>query len=348
MQTYPINTPTSTTIHSNLSNMEQTRLRDLGSGCPPNMQEEDLLLVEKGFRSENYQEQQWAYLAIEKLAHCTNLLTQSYVESVFPQLLAETTSTSENTSEFAVRAIGALSTHTNSLQPEQIIQAYDKAMHNLQSENFEYRRRGVNLLNDLVHQLDNERQYEAISLLLRLFEEWQQENELEWNEYEKELAARGTAKERFQHQATRAFLWNCKHIQDNAQALTAYNYLTTTLENQELDFRVLPSIASLVDILPSQQRDEAINLIVASVSDVRSWYFVGSGIVQRVNYASDALFILAPVLNEIELQQALSAIELQEWDERESQVFEETIKALEERLEEINGKTDQNHRGAVQ
>ena len=305
---------------------------NLGAGCYGGTQKVDLSLVERGFRSSDSEDQHWAYLAIEKLCYCTDLLDPAYIESVFPQLLDETTSEDKDASEFASRAIGALSREPDLLTPDQIAQAYEKAMLNLQSTNFEYRRRGVNLLHDLIHQLGSASRKEAIAWLLHSFEEWQQSNELEWNEYERELAASGTTKQRFQHQAIQALLGNCEHIQNEAQALTAYDLLIVAFENQGLDFRVLPAIAGLVRILPSLQRQEAINLIVASVSDERSWYSVGSGIVRPANYASDALFFLAPVLDKDELQQALNAIESQEWSEEEDQVFEKTRQALKERI----------------
>jgi len=316
-----------------LSQTESTRLRNLGAGCYPGTQKADLSLIARGLQASEMDLRHWAYLAVEKLCDCTDLLDPTFVVSIFPQLLEETRSEDAEASEFASRAVEALVRHADLLTPEQIVSAYEKAQLNLQSKDYEYARRGINLLDELIPRLESHEQEEAIGLLLDIFAEWQPSNQLQWDEYERELA-RGSAKQRFLHQAIETLRRNCEHMQNKAQVLVAYDWLAVAYETGKLDCRVLPSFAGLVTRLPSVERQEAFGWIVAGVSAESCWYSETSGVFRLANYASDALLFLAPVLDKDELAQALNAIKAQEWNETEAEVFEKTRQALQERLVE--------------
>jgi hypothetical protein len=334
-----------------LTEAERARLRELGSGVREDLQSHDFPLVESALTASRGKDRQWACLAIEKLcytrsytespAELTNAaglaqtgLNPAYVGRCFPRLLEAVDAKDSDLAEFASRAIGALAENTELLTAEQVAQSCDKAVANLRSDDFDDRRRGVNLLGDLMRRLDpkNAGEKQAIDQLLEIGENWQRSNHLKWDEWEQELAARGTAQRRFQAMALKALLNNCSFIPDKAQTMRAYRFLTSGLADQTLDLRAVVGIAALASRLPAAERHNAVQLAIGGVSDRRFWHDVGSGVVILRNYSADALSCLAPCLDKDELQQALKAIDSQRWNREESKVFQAAATALRERL----------------
>jgi hypothetical protein len=337
-----------------LTDAERARLRELGSGVRVDLQGADFPLVEKSLTASNTKDRQWACLAVEKLcstqsytgsdpefARAARLaqmrLNQAYVGRSFPRLLDAVDVKNPCLAEFAFRAIAALARDTKLLTPDQVTKSCDKAMASLWSDDFEDRRRGVNLLGSLMRRLDlkNAREKQAIDQLLEIAEDWRRSYHRNWDEWQRELSARGTAKKRFQNQALQALLYNCRFIPDKAQAMTAYQFLTSGLANRTLDLQAVASIAALASRLPAEQRRNAVQLAIGGVSDKRFWHDVGSGRVILSNYAADALNYIAPCLDKDEVQQALEAIDLQRWNRDESKVFEPATIALQDRFAQL-------------
>ena len=77
------------------------------------------------------------------------------------------------------------------------------------------------MLGSLMRRLDfkHAREKQAIDQLLEIAEDWQRSYHRKWDEWRRELAARGTAKQRFQSQALQALLYNCRFIPDEARAM---------------------------------------------------------------------------------------------------------------------------------
>ena len=249
-------------------------------------------------------------------------------------MLAAADAKNPDLAEFASRAIGAIAEYTKLLTEEQVAQSCDKAVAGLRSDDFDDRRRGVNLLGSLMRRLDlnDAREKQAVDQLLETAEDWQRSDHLQWDEWRRELSALGTAKQRFQAQALHALLYNCTFITDKAQAMRAYQFLTSGLANQTLDLQAVAGIAALASRLPAAQRHNAVQLAIEGVSQRRFWHNVGSGRVILRNYAADALTCLAPCLDKDELQQALKAIDSQRWNREESKVFKVATIALRDRL----------------
>ena len=179
------------------------------------------------------------------------------------------------------------------------------------------------------------REKQAIDQLLEIAEDWQRSYHRKWDEWQRELAARGTAKQRFQCQALQALFYSCRFIPDKAQAMRAYQFLTSGLANQTLDLQAVVSIAGLASRLPAAPHRAAVQLAIGGVSDKRFWHNVGSGMVILSNYAADALTYLAPCLDKDEVQRALKAIESQQWNREESKVFDAATIALRDRLAQL-------------
>jgi hypothetical protein len=334
-----------------LTGEERARLQALGSGVRVDLRGEDFPLVEKALTASNLEDGQWACLAVEKLCSTQGYtgsdpefagaarlaqtrLNQAYVDLTFPRLLDAADAKNPDLAEFAFRAIGALARDTKLLTPDQVVRSCDKALAGLSSDDFEDRRRSVNLLGSLMRRLDfnNAREKQAIDQLLEIVEDWQRSYHQKWDEWQRELAARGTAKQRFQSQALQALLYNCRFIPDKAQAMRAYQFLMNGLANQTLDLQAVVGIAALASRLPAEQRRDAVQLAIRGVSDKRSWHDVGSGRVILSNYAADALSVLAPCLDKDEVQQALKAIDSQRWNREESKVFDAATIALQDRM----------------
>jgi hypothetical protein len=183
--------------------------------------------------------------------------------------------------------------------------------------------------------LNNAREKQAIDQLLEIAEDWQRFNHRTWDEWQRELSARGTPKQRFQTQALQAVLGNCKLIVDKGQASRAYQFLMSGLVNQTLDLQAVASIAALASRLPAAERRDAVRLAIEGVSDNRYWHNVGSGRVILSNYAADALSYLAPGLDKDEVQQALEAVARERFNPEESKVFEAATIALKDRLAQL-------------
>jgi hypothetical protein len=345
------NLPQGSTI---LTVAEWARLRELGSGVRTDLQGEDFRLVEKALAASITDYRERACLAVEKLCYTQGYtgndpefaaaarlahthLDQAYVDRSFPKLLDAADTKAPDLAEFAFRAIGALASATKLLNADQVAKACDKAAAGLRSDDFEDRRRAVNLLGTLMSRLDvkNAREKQAADQLLEIAEDWQRSNQRKWDEWERELAARGTAKERFQSQALRALLPNCRFMGDAGQAMRAYRFLTNGLANQTLDLRAVPGIAALASRLPAAERQSAVQLAIGGVSDKHFWHNVGSGRVILSNYAADALRELAPSLDKDEAEQALKAIDSQRWNPEEAKVFEAATIALKARLAQL-------------
>ena len=337
-----------------LTDPECTRLIELASGVRVDLQDEDFPLVERGLTASNSNGRGWACLAIEKLcgtqgytgtdpkfegaARLTQIrLNQAYVGRSFPRLLDAADAKNPELTEFAFRAIGALARDTKLLTADQVAESCDKAQAGLRSDDFEDRRRGVNLLGNLMRRFDleNAREKQAIDQLLEIAEYWQRSHDQKWDEWLRELSSQGTAKERFQNQGIQALLYNCRFIHDKAQALKAYEFLMRGLANQTLDLQSVVSIAALASRLPAAQRRNAVQLAIGGVSDKRFWHDVGSGIVILRNYAAEALSDLAPCLDKDEVQEALKAIDSQQWNREESKVFEAAAIALRDRSAQL-------------
>jgi hypothetical protein len=334
-----------------LNGAECARLRELGSGVRVDLQGEDFPLVEKALKSSNAEDRQWACLAVEKLCYTQGytgsdpefagaarlaqmLLDQAYVDRNFPRLLQAADAKKPDLAEFAFRAIEALASDTKLLTPDQVARSCEKAVAGLSSDDFEDQRRGVNLLGSLMRRLDfnHAREKQAIDQLLEIAEDWQRSYHRKWDEWQRELAARGTAKQRFQSQALQALLYNCRFIPDEARAMRAYQFLTSGLANQTLDLQAVVSIAGLASRLPAAPHRAAVQLAIGGVSDQHFWYYVGSGRVILRNYAADALTYLAPCLENDEVQRALKAIDSQRWNREESKVFDAARIGLQDRL----------------
>jgi hypothetical protein len=343
--------PGSTSGNTSLTDAECARLRELGAGVRTDLQGEDFSLAEKALSASNTKDRQWACLAVEKLCYthgytgsdpelagaarlAQTCLNQAYVGRTFPRLLDAADARDPDLAEFAFRAIEALARDTKLLTPDQVAQACDKSVASLSSEDLEDRRRGVNLLGGLMGRFDlkNAREQQAVDRLLEIAEDWQQSSRRKWDEWQRELAARGTAKERFQSQALQALLHNCRFISDKAQAQRAYQFLTSGLAKETLDLQAVPSIAALASRLPAAERRRSVQLAIGGVSDKRFWHHVGSGREILSNYAADALRFLAPCLEKGDVQQALKAIHSQRWNREESKAFEAATVALQDRL----------------
>jgi hypothetical protein len=339
---------------TNLTNDERARLRDLGSGVRVDLRGEDFPLVEKALTASNDNDRQWACLAVEKLCYSQGYagndpefegagrlarmgLDQQYVGRSFPRLLDAADAKNPDLAEFAVRAIEALARDTKLLTKDQVIKSCDRAVAGLRSDDFEEQRRGVNLLGSLMRRLDqnNAREKQAIDQLLEITEDWQRSHHLKWDEWQREVSARGTAKQRFQSQALQALLCNCGYIPDKTQAMRAFQFLMSGLTNQTLDLQAVVSIAALASRLPAVERRNAVQLAIGGVSDKRFWHNVGSGRVILSNYAAEALGYLAPCLDKDEVEQALKAIDSQRWNREESKVFEAATAALQDRLAQL-------------
>jgi hypothetical protein len=337
-----------------LTSAERARLRELGSGVRVDLQGEDFALVEKALTASNDNDRQWACLAIEKFCYSQGytgndpefegaarlarmLLNQEYVDRSFPRLLDAADAKNPDLAEFAVRAIEALARDTKLLTSDQVTKSCDKAVAGLRSDDFEERRRGVNLLGSLMRRLDlnNAREKQAIDQLLEITEDWQRSHHSKWDEWQREVSARGTAKQRFQSQALQALLYNCGYIADKTQAMRAYQLLMSGLANQTFDLQAVVSIAALASRLPAEQHRNAVQLAIGGVSDKRFWHDVGSGGVILRNYAAAALSELAPCLSKDEVEQALKAINSQRWNREESKVFEAATIALQDRLAQL-------------
>jgi hypothetical protein len=339
---------------STLTSAQCARLRELGSGTRADLQGEDFALVERALTASNIDDRQWACLAVEKFCYTWGYtgsdpesagaarlarvrLDQAYVDRIFPRLLDAVDAKNPDLAEFAFRAIEAVAGDTNLLKQDQVSESCDKALASLRSDDFEDRRRGVNLLGSLMRRLDvdHARQKLAIDQLLDIAEDWQRSNHRKWDEWQRELSAQGTAKQRFQSQALQALLYNCRFIPDKAQAMRADRFLTSGLATQTLDLQAVVSIAALASRLPDAQRRAAIQLAIGGISDQRFWHNVGSGMVILRNYAADALSQLAPCVDEGDAHQALKAISAQRWNREESKVFEAATIALQDRLSRL-------------
>ena len=180
-------------------------------------------------------------------------LNHAYVDRSFPRLIDAADAKNPELAEFAFRAIGALASDTKLLTPDQVAKSCDKAVASLRSDDFEDRRRGVNLLGSLMRRLDleNAQEKQAIDQLLEIADDWQRSQHWKWDEWQRELSERGTAKQRFQNQGIQALLYNCRFILDKAQAMRAYEFLTRGLVNQTLDLQAVASIAALASRLPA-------------------------------------------------------------------------------------------------
>ncbi len=337
-----------------LTDAECARLSELGSGVRVDLQDEDFSLVAKALNARYTKGRGWACLAVEKLC-CTQgytgtdpeyagaarlaqiRLNQAYVDRSFPRLLDAADAKNRELAEFAFRAIAALARDTKVLTPDQVAKSCDKAVASLRSNDFEDRRRGVNLLGSLMRRLDleNAREKQAIDQLLGIAEDWQRSHDQKWDEWQRELSEQGTAKQRFQNQALKALLYNCRFILDKAQAMRAYEFLTSGLVDETLDLQAVASIAALASRLPAAQRRNAVQLAIGGVSDKRFWRDAGSGMVILRNYAADALSDLAACLDKDEVQQALEAIDSQRWNREQSRVFEAATIALRDRLAQL-------------
>jgi hypothetical protein len=288
----------------------------LGSGVRVDLQGEDFPLVEKALTASDTNDPQWACLAVEKLCYSQGYtgndpefegaarlartrLNQAYVGRSFPRLLDAADAKNPDLAEFAIRAIEALARDTKLLTSDQVSKSCDKAVAGLRSDDFEERRRGVNLLGSLMRRLDlnNAREKQAIDQLFEITEDWQRSYHRKWDEWLRELPARGSAKQRFQNQALQALLYNCGYIPDKAQAMRAYQFLTSGLADQTLDLQAVVSIAALASRLPAEERRNAVQLAIGGVSDKRFWHNVGFGRVILSNCAADALSYLAPCLD---------------------------------------------------
>jgi hypothetical protein len=337
-----------------LTSAECARLRELGSGVRLDLQGEDFALVEKALTASNTNDRQWACLAVEKLCYSQGYtgndpeleraarlarmrLNQAYVDRSFPRLLDAADAKNPDLAEFAFRAIEALARDTKLLTSDQVAKSCDKAVAGLRSDDFEERRRGVNLLGGLMRRLDlnGAREKQAIDQLLEITEDWQRSYHWKWDEWQREVSARGTAKQRFQSQALQAMLYNCGYIPDKTQAMRAYQFLMSGLADQTLDLQAVVGVAALASRLPAEQRRNAVQLAIRGVSDKRFWHDVGSGEVILSNYAADALSYLAPCLDKDEVHQAIKAIDSQRWNREESKVFEAATIALRDRLGQL-------------
>ena len=264
-------------------------------------------------------------------------LNQAYLGRSVPRLLDAASAKNADLAEFASRAIGGLAKYTNLLTTDQVAESCDKALAGLRSDDFDDRRRSVNLLGDLMRRLDvkNPREKQAIDQILEIAEDWQKSCHLKWDEWQRELATRGTAKQRFQAQALSALLYNCSSITDKAQAMRTYQFLMNGMANQTLDLRAVASVAALASRLPAAERNKVVQLAIEGVSEKRYWHDVGSGRTILSNYSADALTRLAPCLDKVELQQALKAIDSQPWNREEAKVFEAAKIALRDRLAQV-------------
>jgi hypothetical protein len=336
-----------------LTAVQRERLSELGSGVCSDLQPEDFSLVEKSLIAGNSMDRQWACLALEKLCYTLGCgrnpedvgaarvaqtgLTQAYVDRSFPRLIDAADAKNPELTEFAFRAIGALARDTKLLTGDQVAKSCDKALSSLRSDDFEDRRRGVNLLGSLMSRLDqkNARQKQAIDQLLQIAEDWQQNYHGKWEAWQRELSEHSTAKHWFQNQALQALMYNCGFILDQAQAMRAYRFLTSGLTQQTLDLRAVASIAALASRLPAAERNNAVRLAIRGVSDKRFWHDVGSGMPILKNYAADALSYLAPCLDKDEVKQALKAIDSQRWSPDEAKAFKGATIALRDRSAQL-------------
>ncbi|HVA46842.1 MAG TPA: hypothetical protein VNH11_10795 [Pirellulales bacterium] len=329
------------------------RLRELGAGVCDDLKEDDFALVEMALNGSTAEERRWACLALEKFAqaliHAEGdsesadtgrvarlCLTPAYVARRFPRLLGAADAADPDLNEFAFRAMGSLARHTDVLSRDQIATSCDKAVASLESDDFERRRRGVHLLSDLMGRLDDTRQKKAVDQLLQIAADWLRSDRWTWGEWQHKVNAPGTPRQRFQHQALQALLYNCRFINDDGQAMRAYRFLETGLAGHALDLQAVVSMAALASRLPAAQRRNVAQLVIGGVSDRLFWHDVGSGVSIWRNYAADALLQLAACLDKDEVQQALKAIKSQHLDAEHADAFKAAKMALQSRLAQSN------------
>jgi hypothetical protein len=337
-----------------LSAVESARLYELSGGVRADLRADDFPLVERALKSHDNEDRKLACGAIEKfcymldysgfpkdLRHAGRLtqvsLNRAYTDRNFPYLIDAANAKSPAVSELGGRAIGALAAYSELLSPDEVATTCKTVLASLRSSDFEDRRRGVNLLADLMKRLDpnSSQEQQAVALLLDAAEEWQRSQRLSWDAWTDAVSARGTAKIRFQAQALNALLHNCDAIADNTKALRAYRFLSKGLANGSLDLQAVVAIAGVASRLPRAERDNAVRLALAGIPDKSFWHDVGSGRVMLRNYAADALVSLAPCLNRDETDKALQAIDAQQLNRSRKRVFQPAVTALRDRLTQL-------------
>jgi hypothetical protein len=260
-----------------LKEAQSARLEELGSGVCVDLQAKDFPLVERALAAGNTKDRELGCSAVVILCYTQSYketvpefasasrlaekhLNQEYVDRIFPRLLDVAKARGSDPAEIGVRAIGALASYTKLLTADQIAKSCDHAVISLHSGDFEDRRRGVDLLADLMGRLDvkNAREKHAIDELLDIVEAWQRSNRLEWHQWQRELSERDSAKKRFQAQALKAVLHNCKFVTDKDQVMRAYQFLKKGLANRTLDLQALVSTAQLASRLPAAERHNVV------------------------------------------------------------------------------------------
>jgi hypothetical protein len=317
---------------------EVQRLHDLGAGtgCDP-VTKQDLLLVERGMLSSDSVDRGWAYLAVEKFAHCPDLLDRQFVDTVFSQMLAAAGGADLELARFAGRGLGEVSLYTDLLAANQVSQAYELAMAGLDSRDIDVRGIGLGLLAELVRHLDIAQMYETFRVFFAEFDAWDKSYSGTWRAFTlKVVDIDSTPELRFQSSAIRVFLDCCRYVQDPSQAATAYPVVVSAMNQGKLGSLALPSVAGLARKLSEPERSQAVDLIIGALSSPTAWYDLGSGIPRPANYANDALLIIEPWLDRAQIQRALDTIQSQADHPDYAAVLASTADLLNSRLAELS------------
>lgn len=309
-----------------LTSGELERLQRLGAGvgCGAVVVEQDVPLIERGLQSADPEAQEWSVLAIERLASCPDTFDAAVVETVFNGLLSVIKDKDPDLKEYAVRAIGSLAEETDLLTSRQATDSFEAALTLIEGDDFEDKRRGMNFLDDLMRILPADEKKASFDIMLGIFKEWLQSSATTWSEFT------GTPEDRFQMSTTKALMRSCQYVEDEAQAISAYDALITALDSDRIALSAFSSVAFLAKLLPADQRAEAIDRVIAELANQRGWYSVTSGLYTPAHYANDALLILMPLLNDDEIVRALDALATQP----SHPVFSETMELLNARLDE--------------
>lgn len=306
---------------------EAERLHRLGAGvgCSNIVPETDPALVKRGLRSTDPDLRDWAYLAIEKMGYCNNLLDGQFVDCAFPYLMAAAAGADLQTAVFAIRGIGSISARTDLLTQGEVDQAYALALELRQSSDVEVRLNSVNLIDDLLRNLSDLQMFDTFAFLLSSFDAWRQTHV----GLQTQPADRVAEVEDW---TVGVFLRSCAYVRNATQVTDGFRSIAASLEQGQLDASIMTSVGALVRMLSEPERSQAVATVIAGIDDARGWYSVTSGPYTPANHVNDAIVLIAPFLSADEIRAVLTAIRSQSDHADFETVFGPTIELLEQRL----------------
>jgi len=321
-----------------LSADESTRVRNIGAGWyKVRPRPSDVALVQRALHSDDLKTVDWACLAVEKMAG-RNLFSETAAQSVIPLLISQMTGTRDDTSEFSMRALGAMAGRTSFLKGPHLRQTLGMTLESLASTDPERRRRAANLAVDLVRGLDRHATDRLIRAVLAA------------------VSRRGPrdreADVRAHSISLRTLSVICKHITDRKLAADVASELVASLNSpaaEQMRIHMIMGAADLVPRVDNTLRDRIVDAVIAAAEDHRYIYSMTSGVYTPPLHAGvNALASVAPSLDADALQRAEHCIPASDTREKSPEyeaMYAHALRALALRRKQLNRSNEKHSTG---